>query len=234
MDTVSLHKLQLEVSAPTVWSVPKVQPALLTIHLILRNGFGTAANQDALDENTIHYGDLAKRIRAQCQDKPTLEALFPLVETVYSDMALRKDGTCRLSRSMVVINLSQASMHGESCELVDIQDHERNGKSLPSGWQFRIKDIKIMLLIGLKNEERERKQPVVINLDLILDAEKDVSNESITRRNSALFNLERKLIEVRLMLPSQSSNLLTALISSLDNSRHNIRNSRSARRLHCH
>ena len=129
IDTVSLNNLGFEIVAPNVWGQRKSQPALLSIRLELSDGFGTAASKDQLDQNTVNYGELAKNIRARCDNQTTLQTLFSLVETVIIDMGMRADGTCRLSQSTVRVKLPQASMYGQGVDFVDDLTYDKTGNS---------------------------------------------------------------------------------------------------------
>lgn len=87
-DTVSLKHLRLShgIIAP-IWGTPKEQPALVSIDLVLSRGFDSAAGKDALDENTIHYGTLAKSIRAAAGGEScTLEEFHLMVESVVVEL----------------------------------------------------------------------------------------------------------------------------------------------------
>ena len=87
-DTVSLKSLRLShgIVAP-IWGTPKEQPVLISVNLVLRDGFESTAGHDALDENTIHYGVLAKSIRKVGGDQSrTLEQFHPMLEGVVTNM----------------------------------------------------------------------------------------------------------------------------------------------------
>lgn len=87
-DTVSLRNLRLNhgIIAP-IWGTPKEQPALISVDLVLRNGFESAAGKDALDDNTVHYGILAKSIRGAAGGKnQPLDAFHAMLENVVTDL----------------------------------------------------------------------------------------------------------------------------------------------------
>lgn len=87
-DTVSLKNLRLSrgIIAP-IWGAPKEQPCLVSVNLVLSRGFDSAAGKDALDENTIHYGTLAKSIRTAAGGKSsTLVELHEVIENVISEL----------------------------------------------------------------------------------------------------------------------------------------------------
>ena len=83
---VSVRNLQLPSGAiaPNIWLERREQPALASVSLWLRNSFTSAASQDALDDSTVHYGELSKRVRAGCTGEEgqrlALEAVLQAAE----------------------------------------------------------------------------------------------------------------------------------------------------------
>lgn len=194
-DTVILKKLQLKngVEAPDVWGSEKNQPALVSIHLALRDGFGSAASKDALDQNTIHYGQLAKQIQARCNKSAKLPHVFDVIKGEVTSMATRTDGSCKLAHFDVELSLPKASMHGEGVDVVSTFSFDVDGRSTLVKRKFVLRDMKLMVLIGVNDNERTKKQPVVVNLDLTLKGTDEELSDSL---NAAAFKVEPELVQV--------------------------------------
>ena len=190
-NAISVRNLQLPygVVAPDVWGRLKEQPALVSLHLALNKGFESAAHKDALDQNTIHYGELAKRIRAGSTPGQATDKLLAMVQTALKDMGARTDGTFRLSRTMIQVTLPKASMAGDGVGLVKELTHGVGGESDISSRIFMLKNVKVMTLIGVNDYERQEEQPLVANLELYL-----VDGAHVF--DTALFQVERKLVQV--------------------------------------
>ena len=90
-DVILLQNLQLPhgVVDRNCWGEAKEQPALVSVKLWLRDGFGSTAGSDALDQTTIHYGQLAKRIRASNGANQTVVELFEAVYGSVEGMVLQ-------------------------------------------------------------------------------------------------------------------------------------------------
>ena len=149
--------------------------------------------QDALDENTVHYGTLAKRILAACDNSETLELVYSAIENVVKDMAMRRDGSCKLSYAGLTFTFPKASMYGQGVDLSTTIDFDNRGKSRIVQRSFNIKEMRLVVLIGVNDNERQTKQPLVVDLQLILGA--DV-NDEVSTLFTELFGVERKLAQV--------------------------------------
>ena len=200
-DVVSVKELQLPngITASDVWGKPKEQPALLDIELILQKPFASAASLDKLDESTVHYGELAKRTRSVCTTQgQTLETMIMCVQDVIDDMALKGNGKDILTRSVVAIQLPKASMYGSGVTFSVCSTHGESPREeeWASQSMFELRDVRLMLLVGVNSYERGAKQPIVANLSLCLwhDAE---DNEASPEHLDTFFKLERTLVEVR-------------------------------------
>ena len=197
MDIVSIKKLQLPhgVVCPNVWGIAKEQPVLVTIVLTLRNGLQSAASKDALDRNTVHYGELAKRIRAASKPNQTLEMLTPTIFAAISSLAMRDDGTCKLSQSIVLYHLPKASMYGNNIELVNILLYNSQGKATLMGRDFGLREANFMALIGVNDYERTARQPLTVGFDISLSNE-PCASEGAAVSPIAIFDVERNLAKV--------------------------------------
>ena len=195
IDSVSLKSLQLPygITAPSVWGSPKAQPALLSVTLALNSGLASTARQDALDENTVHYGTLAKRIRAGCKEDQTLVSFFSMVDDVIEAMGARADGTFRLSRASFVLEFPKASMYGKSLELSRLVGYGDPSHPGILVLLFAVRDMRLMCLIGVNDNERTRKQPLVAGLNLWLEPK---SMEDASSLYDALSGIEQSVAKV--------------------------------------
>ena len=168
---VSIENLQLPFGliAPDVWGKDKEQPALVSIKTTLEEGFGTAAQKDALDESTLHYGNLAKRIRASCKQNHGVFDFLEATRTVVIDMGRRVDGMSRLNAFVVTLKLPKATMAGEEVQVIDSADFIRSASSGSHyAWRrkFVLRRVHVMSLIGVNRNEREVKQPLIATVEL--------------------------------------------------------------------
>ncbi|KAK5705239.1 hypothetical protein LTR97_002356 [Elasticomyces elasticus] len=197
-DIISVKNLQLPagVVAPDVWGKPKEQPALLTITLVLNGGFSSAASKDALDGSTIHYGELSKRIRSACGEQgQTAEDVSAHAERVICEMARKGEGKFIVARSVVEVNLPKASMYGDGATLIRTTEYDETGNARVAQRVFVVKEVKLMLLVGVNGYERTAKQPIIASLWLYLGGSAD-GEEGGSAQTVALFNLEQTLVQI--------------------------------------
>ncbi|KAK4504491.1 hypothetical protein PRZ48_005407 [Zasmidium cellare] len=196
-DTITLTNLQLPhgIIAPDVWGKPKEQPALITLSLLLQgSGFGSAAQGDKLDDSTIHYGNLAKKIRAGCVEGQSAGDLSAVVEKSILEMGMKSAGRFIVARASVEVVLPKASMFGDGgVTLGTTTSYDETGRVLGVGRVFGVKGIKVMTLIGVNGYERSQKQPLVVSVLLHLRSE---VRETGSGETVALFNLEQMVVQI--------------------------------------
>lgn len=203
-DSIHVKKIQLPtpVLAPDVWGNLKEQPGLISVKLHLKTGFSTASNADKLDDSTIHYGNLTKRIRSNCgQTFTVLDNVLTSVESAIHDMATKEDGMFILTRSVVKLHLPKASMLGLEVVIAASTTYDDNGKSRNVAKSFSINDVTIPTLIGVNAYERAMKQPLVVSFKL----EYYTGPSGIAphqREQKELFDIEKTLVAVSGMLAS--------------------------------
>lgn len=192
--TVSNLSLHPGILAPYVFpSGPrKLQPATVSISLGLTPGFSSAADRDALDQNTIHYGNLAKAVRSLPPDGNgeglTLREIVEGVERTVDEMAAREDGSRRVGRCEVGVWVPKASPAGEGVRVRSERDVGRLGRRV--GWRFE--GVRVMVLIGVNAVERTARQVLEVGLEVW-------SHEGLDRDAEA-FGLETEMVEVCLVL----------------------------------
>jgi dihydroneopterin aldolase len=197
---VSIRNLQLPsgVIAPNIWHETKEQPALATVSLWLRESFTSAASQDALDDSTVHYGELSKRVRAIYESKDgqrsALDGMFQAAEHMArkpkSDRFVAKRIAARLT-------LPKASAFGEELAMSEVRLYDEKGTMTPLFATFSCKDLRIPTLIGVNAYERKGRQPLVVNfaIDLV-----ERLGGTVMEEMEILFPLERDLVDVSLSL----------------------------------
>lgn len=198
-DCIHVKNIQLSspVSAPDVWGNLKEQPALVSVHLSLTKGFSTASDADKLDDSTIHYGNLTKRIRSNCgQDCTTLDQVLAATESAIHGLALKTNDNFIVARSAVEVHLPKASMLGTEVLITSTTSYDQTGKSCDVTRIFSVKDVTIPTLIGVNAYERTMKQPLVVSFTLQYT---HCSSSSFDERHQkALFDVEKTLVQVGL------------------------------------
>ena len=200
--SIVIDRLQYPSSiiAPNVWGLQKEQPAYFNIRINLRQSFKTAANSDVLDDSTIHYGELAKRIRAACT--PGLGPLDALskAEEVIVGMGTKSNGRFIIADAHIDLCLPKASMYGKLLRLDKWVEFDESGKAFDSNTLFELRDLRLIALIGVNDYERTGKQPIDATLSVnnlswgvdTLDRE-----ESLTLQELAyLFKMEKSLADI--------------------------------------
>jgi len=207
-DIISIKDLQLPhgVIAPDVWGKPKEQPALVRVQLDLRgDGFSTAASKDELDASTIHYGELAKRIRSSSEQGQNAADLFNAIQQTVTEMARKPDGHFIIMDCTIELTLHKASMSGEKVNIWHSPSFNKEGKVTRLCKQITVSGIKIMTLVGVNAYERTAEQPLVAEVNLCwfegsggvlqFATEKEAWEEIMGK----LFGLEKMLVEVCLL-----------------------------------
>ncbi|KAI9692514.1 MAG: hypothetical protein M1822_006745 [Bathelium mastoideum] len=157
-DKISIKNLQISTDVfPDSFGRNKTQPALISVTLSLRQQFHSAAKEDALDESTINYGTLSKKI----------------LETIQ-----RKTGTNELTTVQQLWSMTGDLIPFEVVEALEIDIFFPKACATADGIGFKssmtregygslviyFKNIRTTALIGVNAHERESKQPVVVNV----------------------------------------------------------------------
>ncbi|KAL5405534.1 hypothetical protein PMIN03_008393 [Paraphaeosphaeria minitans] len=159
-DKIIVRNLQASVDAGVdVWGRPRKQRALLTVSLSLTKPFDSAAQADALDDSTVHYGVLSKAIQAHVDSQAGRLGTGQLAQDIF-DVVRNTAGVTPLASIEVAIFYPKGSMFGDGAEF-------SLGKSLPEEKmyiQLHVRNVRIPCLIGVNANERQQKQPVIVNL----------------------------------------------------------------------
>lgn len=175
------------VLAPDVWGKQKEQPAVLDITLTLRgSGFSSAASLDKLDDSTIHYGTLAKKVRAACTAGLDLPGLVSATEKAILEMGTKAGGRFIVQEARIEVGLCKATMFGEDVRFVKTRRFGVDGSVEVSRTCFEVKEVKIMVLVGVNAYERQARQPLMVGFGLWFE-EANLDN---------LFRLENSVVDV--------------------------------------
>jgi dihydroneopterin aldolase len=160
-DKITVRNLQASVDAGVdVWGRPKKQRALLTVTLSLAKPFDSAAQADALDSSTVHYGILSKAIQAHVDAQADRLGSGHLANNI-CNVARSTAGATPLASVEVNIFYPKGSMFGDGAGF-------SLGKTcLPEGKTYRqlhLRNVRIPCLIGVNANERQQKQPAVVNM----------------------------------------------------------------------
>ncbi|WPH00883.1 Hypothetical protein R9X50_00371500 [Acrodontium crateriforme] len=187
-DKILLQNLTLPhgIRTTNAWGDPKDQPACVTITLHLRDGFNTAAGQDKLDDSTIHYGELAKRVRGSCSGAAlSLADTLAAVRDAVVGLSAKPSGfVVRLSE--VQVRLGKASMFGSGGLVLVREWFGSEGRREKVQSVFSLCDVRTMTLVGVNAYERRGAQPVDFTLSLYTEGTLPVLDQS---------RLERMVIE---------------------------------------
>lgn len=163
-DGISIRELSLQHAQKTgrdAWGREKEQPLLLSVAISLKRPFASAADKDALDDSTMHYGHLAKRLRALQPSKS--ETLDELATRVQTQIAHNASSSALVRKCQVEISLPKASLLGERVAYVQTMSYEETSPSVESR-VLHLSRLRIPVLIGVNANERTRKQPLVFDL----------------------------------------------------------------------
>ncbi|KAK6411022.1 hypothetical protein LTR95_018141 [Oleoguttula sp. CCFEE 5521] len=160
---VAVQGLQLDSAlAPNIWGDIKPQPARVNVKVYLRNDFSSAAAADALDGSTLHYGNLAKRIRKACVP----ETAVPSILGVVIDNALGLGTGGSIAEIVVELILPKATAYGEAIHLSESRIYRNDDTASIVRQKYECKRMKLMVLVGVNAYERRGKQPLIVDLSI--------------------------------------------------------------------
>lgn len=159
-DGISIRDLQLQAPphhALDAWGREKEQPVLLSVHLAFKSGFDSAANNDALDASTMHYGILAKGLRGLVPQEGW-RSVDNLAQLVHDKISSMLPGPDLLDSLAIEIKMPKASLLGESVVFHRFYDHGVVQDTM------HLVNVCLPTLIGVNSNERNAKQKLVVNL----------------------------------------------------------------------
>lgn len=156
-DAVIVHNLSLEVNTNDAWGRYRPQPVLLSVACRLRTSFGEAAGEDQVTSSTIHYGKLAKALRASFSDIKVERGGVDLIRTAWTtvlQMARSED----LGTVEIAVRLPKALRFGKTFVLeatICLPARKRT-------CVHRYEGLRYSTIIGVNDNEKERAQSIEI------------------------------------------------------------------------
>ncbi|KAI7159942.1 hypothetical protein KC349_g3830 [Hortaea werneckii] len=196
-DLIHVKELQLPhgLVAPDVWGKSKEQPATITLTVSLKgDGFSTAADKDQLDQSTIHYGELSKRLRALNQPAQDVERFVDDAQTCVQAMATKAEGKFIVRRAAFRVTLPKVSMYGEGAVWTRVFEYDYCGKVTRRMGEYGLNEVKIMTLVGVNAYERQAEQPLLIGVNVTRWVQSE--GEVEWPKMEAMAGLETKVAEI--------------------------------------
>jgi len=166
-DKISVRNLSLKsLSSTDVWGRRKTQPVQVSVTLLLKQPFQSAAEGDVLDSSTVHYGHLSKniesKVNAKTADGDWLSGyeLALLVE----DAARSTAADTALAAIEIDILYPKASTKGDGVGFLYNKVYSDSAASKAELRAVYVKNIHKSAIIGINSHERNMKQPLVASL----------------------------------------------------------------------
>jgi FolB domain-containing protein len=161
-DKICVQNLEVTANAGVdVWGRRKSQRTQITVTLHLARPFDSAAEADALDKSTVHYGKLSKDIQNRVHSLPEWKTTSGLAGEILKQIMETKGDTGLIATEIDVL-YPKSSMLGEGAGFSLSSTHV--GEDLEISTVLYIRNVRIPCLIGVNSNERTAKQPVVVNL----------------------------------------------------------------------
>lgn len=162
-DKIMVQNLEVTANAgKDVWGRPKMQRALLSVTVTLKQHFESASKTDTVDASTIHYGTLSKAVQADVQGRVSgwvsTEALSANIVHSVNKVA----GSTPLYAVETDICYLKGSMFGDGAGYRTSRFMADSSAACSNVLYLR--DVRIPCLIGVNANERLQKQPVVVNI----------------------------------------------------------------------
>jgi dihydroneopterin aldolase len=162
-DSITVRNLSVRVNAGyDVWGRQKEQRALVTVSVILKSTFDSAAAADTLDTSTIHYGHLSKNISSRIQEVTAQWTSTYDLSQVILHAVTQTAGNAPIAGTHLEIFYPKGSMLGDGAGST-YSYFEGSGSRLLSR-VLLLSNVQIPCLIGVNSNERMKKQPVVVSL----------------------------------------------------------------------
>ncbi|KYK57685.1 dihydropteroate synthase [Drechmeria coniospora] len=226
---VRVKNLQATVKGPNdAWGRQnRPQTILISCEVELRQPFRSTSSTDALQEDTVHYGQLSKAImvsleRLAVESSPEVVArprhLSEVLTRIWIDLTgIHPAGTPDKNQEPFLKNLAavrcikltgllpKASLVGDgpSLTFTGVFDNDVNGTPMPLfGRTLRLHNLVVPTLIGINDNEKKAKQTAVVSVEIDhLEATADEYNI-----------IESKIVE---RMESSSFGTLEALATAL-------------------
>ncbi|KAF2141794.1 uncharacterized protein K452DRAFT_33789 [Aplosporella prunicola CBS 121167] len=176
----------LKTTAPAgrdLWGRKKPQPLEVSVTVAVARPFDTAAQADAVDASTVHYGLLSKSVlgniaaaaqaqtqaQAQGQERETWLSTIAVAHAA-SKAILANAPLANLAAAEVKVRYPKASTQGEGAGAVFTlfynreEQEQEQGRLAALSQVLYLENVRIPTLIGVNPNERLKKQLVVASL----------------------------------------------------------------------
>lgn len=148
------------------------QPGTVSINLsLMPPAFVTVARGDVLDGNTMHYGILAKSIRAklaadQIEELDIYSVFESVTELVREQCRLigpdrQSNSLAPIRKMMVQVEFPRAGMFAKELRLGEETDFTRSSETPGHRAWFELCELRMEVLIGVNDYERAAPQQVI-------------------------------------------------------------------------
>lgn len=103
------------------------------------------------------------------------------------------DGSCKVSHATFTFTFPKATSFGQSLDIVTTIAYDRGSKPTVVHRGLKLKEMRLMVLIGVNDDERLQKQPVIVEFELLLGKDAD---ENVSSLCNELFRVEANLAKV--------------------------------------
>ena len=161
-DKISIHDLAVDANAGyDAWGRAGIQPVEISLQIGLEGTVSSAASSDALDDSTVHYGNLSKAIRnriVQESEQWVLPDAFAhmVMEVVYA-FALKSSKVAAIE---LMTSYPESTLQGGGSSFKVSSSPQLGVSSVV----FNLTKLRIPTLIGVNARERTRKQVVTVDL----------------------------------------------------------------------
>jgi len=163
---IDLRGLQLEHNhrvACDAWSRQREQPLTVSVRVSFRQPFTTAAANDALDDGTLHYGHLAKRLRA-IKAASEWECLQGLSDRIHDTVCEPTKAAQLLQSCEVELHLPKASLLGKGITFTSRRSYVDQTLAVVRQNMLQLSSVNIATIVGVNSNEREHKQPLLFDV----------------------------------------------------------------------
>jgi len=201
-DVVFVDSLQVSANIGCdCWSKCRIQPALISVYVHLRESFLTRAGQSDDVRDSIHYGHLSKAIATLVAERDTpFDGPGELVEGV-TEEAFRLAGDAAVE-VRVVVDLPKMILLAAGFSVDVTTPAGTRSRDAPT--KVSVKDLILPTIIGVNPPEREARQRVITNIIFFqnsgscspIDYPQIISNISKDIEASSYLTLEKFVGEI--------------------------------------
>ncbi|KAI9717889.1 MAG: hypothetical protein M1812_004416 [Candelaria pacifica] len=184
-DIISVSNISVSATVGVdAWGRKKYQPVLISVKLSLAQSFDSAAQNDQVDQSTVHYGQLTKNIieavASRGREEIRLDQFARLIEAT----------ACETVPFPLLVETFETEIFLPKASLLGAGAGIAYARAYGSGDESRVvflRDIRVPTIVGVNDHERQSKQMVVANLSI----------EPVTRQDASSRYIEMEQIIVK-------------------------------------